>query len=479
MVEAHPPPIEPTSTQPPITLDGDEPDRIQWDGVPFNEAVDQSGGRRAPYCALAKQFGWDPLRPPEEALPILAHPNLSDGTRLLPIPVVLDKLEHREQIQRGIAQRARALQHFFADVILGEGLFLSAGFGLQESLLDDIMLSEGTSLQELRTWWKGQDRNRISFVYGPDLIRAPSGQWAVLEDNVGCVSGCADSFVALDVYLRALGPRPIAVRRADLAVALKIWLDRQQLEVSDAHVLALLTDGDAARWSDGMRQQEDLRREQLVRELGVKIVDSSELEEIADQSEPPFEGIRAIINIGVPSVRTWPTLLSAFFHNPQVPMLNAPGTSVLGSKALLPFVDRMVHFYLGESPVLGSPPSVVLNDETLPADPRLWVVKAAAGCAGTGVYHLRTQTADQRRALLEMIAGSWPTRAAIAQRHVEASRLSLVGGGEKLVEVRAVGYVVGWQSVFTGEQSLARLSSAEEPQNSGIAPVIVTATADP
>jgi carboxylate-amine ligase len=451
--------------------DGDRPDQICWEGVPFNEATDESGHRREAYRALAQQLGSDPLRPPEDVLKRLSYDDFGDGTRLLPIPLALDRIELLT-LQRGIAQRAKALQHFFADVILDEGRILSDGVGLDEAFLDDIMVSEGTSLQELREWWRGQDRDRISFVYGPDLIRAPSGQWAVLEDNVGCVSGCADSFLALDIYLRAMRCRSLAPQNPDLTAALEAWLDRQNVKVTDCGVLALLTDGEAARWSGGRRQQEDVRREQLAREFGVTVVDSSELEEIACRSDTPFQEVRALINIGVPSVRLWPMLLTAFFRNPLVPMLNAPGTSVLGSKALLPVVGSMVQFYFGEAPILLTPPSVVLNDERIPADSENWVVKAAAGCAGTGVYHLRTQTRDQRRALTQMIAGSWPVRGAIAQRHVEASRLSLSGGDEHLVELRAVGYVVGWQAVFSGDQCLARLCSSDNPETSGIASVV-------
>lgn len=473
------------STPPSIQVGNAQYGQVQWDGIPYNEVADEAGCRRARYSSLAQQLGWDPLQPPETALSLFARRNFGDGTRLLPIPLVLDRAEHRETIQAGVTQRARALQQFFADVILGEGQFLAAGFGLTESLLDDILVSEGTSLRELRHWWSGQARDRISFVYGPDLVRGPVGRWLVLEDNVGCVSGCADSFLVLDAYLRAFGPRPEVPLRPDLIVAMEVWLGRQQLQVTDRGVVALLTDGDAARWSEGVRQQEDLRRERLVRKVGVKVLSNSELERIADRSEGQLEGVRAIINIGVPSLRTWPMLLSAFFRHPQIPMLNAPGTSVLGNKALLPFVGSMVQFYCAEDPLLDAPPTIVLHDGRLPADPELWVVKAAAGCDGAGVFHLRSQTTDQLRVIANMIAGSWPLRAAIAQRRVEASRLSLVDGGNYVVELRAVGYVVGWQAIFSGQQCLARLSSInvgdeEGPHGPRIAPVVLaTASGKP
>jgi hypothetical protein len=453
-----------------------------WDGPPYDEVLDAAGEPRGGYADLAQRLGWDPLRPPEAVTRPFAGRPFGDSTRVLPVPLVLDGAEHRDRIQAGVAQRARALQRFFADAVLEDGRFLRAGSGLTESLLDEILASEGTSLRELRGWWSGQALDAIRFVYGPDLAREPGGRWVVLEDNVGCVSGCADSFLALDAYLAASGLGQEVARRPDLAVAVESWLARLDLAPGDPGVLALLTDAEAARWSEGVRLQEDVRRQRLVGELGVGVVDNADLERIAGESGRGLTGLRAIFNLGVPTARTWPLLLDAFFGRARVPLANAPGTSVLGNKALLPFVGPMVAFYCGEEVLLDAPPTAVLRGGVLPGPghrggPGDWVVKAAAGCDGAGVFHLRSQTPEQLRAIERMLEGSWPAGAAIAQRRVELSHLSSGDGSGHRVELRALGYVLGWQDVLSGEQCLARLTPpdggpAGEDRGPRVAPVL-------
>ena len=432
---------------------------------------DEAAGE--PYADLGRRLGWDPLRPPETMTRRFARSLLGDGTRVVPIPLVLGHAEHRGQIQAGVAQRARALQQFFGDVVLADGRFLRGGTGLTESLLEGIVRSEGTSLRELREHWRGLPAEAIRFVYGPDLAREPSGRWVVLEDNVGCVSGCADSFLTLDAYANASGLS--APRRPDLAAAVTRWLDRLQLDPEDPDLVALLTDAHGARWTEGVRFDEDLRRQGIVRQLGMRVVDNPDLEQMAAASGSGLTGLRALLNIGVPSTQTWPMLLEAFFGPSRVPFFNAPGTSVLGNKALLPFVGDMIAFYLDEHVILDAPPTIVLRDGRLPEHAGEWVLKTAAGCGGDEVLQLRSQTPEQLRAIEGMLEHSWPTHASVGQRRVELSRL-VSADDEYLVELRALGYTLGWQDVFAGEQCLATLTPLDEQsRHLHVAPVLTAA----
>jgi hypothetical protein len=432
---------------------------------PYDEACDEAGRRRPRYVELARRLGWDPLDPPASVAGRLRGRPLGDDTPIVPVPVALDDAEWRDAIQPGVAQRARALQAFFADVVLGLGRFLDGDSGLGARLLDEVLASEGTSLGELRRLWRGRDREAVSFVYAPDLMREPGGRWQVIEDNVGCVTGCVDGHLVLDRYRSATGRRLGPSFPPDLGIALERWLGRLELEPSSDGVVALMSDGAAAHGCGSLRFREDDRRRDLVARLGVRVVDDEELERrCAEASTAP--PVRAVANIGVPSSpRVVRLLTDEVFGRRRVPFLNAPGTTVLGSKALLPFVGAMVRHYDGAELALDAPPTVLLRDGRLPEELDRWVLKAAAGCQGNGVVIGRSQPPEQVAAVAARLDGSWPARAAVAQRNVEPSRLRTAGhgGGEYVVEVRALAYVVGWQDVVVGEHGIAKLAPHTTP----------------
>jgi uncharacterized circularly permuted ATP-grasp superfamily protein len=299
-------------------------------------------------------------------------------------------------------------------------------------------------------------------VYGPDLAREPGGCWVVLEDNVGCVSGCADTFYVYEAYRSATALSEGTIYPPDLSFAVSRWLESLGLSPHEPGVLALLSDGDYLDVYLPTRFEEDDRRIRLLERLGIQVVDDDGFERLCRVSAPP----KAVVNIGVPSSRTWSLTLNIAFGRLKIPILNAPGTSVLGNKALLPFVGDMVRFYCHEDPILQVPPTILLRDGLLPSDLDRWVVKMAAGCRGSGVFILRAQAPDSVDGIRTLIRNSWPNQAAVAQRHFELSRLPTAagrGGPTYRLEVRALAYVLGWQDVFVGERSLGKLVSSSNP----------------
>ena len=130
----------------------------------------------------------------------------------------------------------------------------------------------GTSLTQLRQWWTDHDRETVRFVYAPDLVREPGGRWVVIEDNVGCVGGCADSSFVLETYRQATGLTGGPSFGPDLSHAVKMWLDTLGLAPRDPGVVAMLSDGEALAAYLPKRFKEDERRIQLVRQLGVHVI---------------------------------------------------------------------------------------------------------------------------------------------------------------------------------------------------------------
>jgi carboxylate-amine ligase len=429
-----------------------------WNCCPYDEALAANGRYRPAYEALRRQLGWDPLCPPTAVVERLSGQPLGDDHKLVPVPLAVPDSEYR-QIQAGVAQRARALQMFFADVFLGDGRYLRSGTKLSETLLDDILASVEASLPQLRQWWTGHNRETLRFVYAPDLLREPSGRWVVIEDNVGCVGGCADSYFALEAYRQATGLSGEPLFCPDLSHAVRLWLDTLGLAPGDAGIVAMLGDGNALAAYRPKRFEEDRRRIQLVRQLGIRNIDDTEFERICQGPEPRAR-LKAIVNLGVPSRKTWWLIHDVAFNQLRVPLLNSPGTLLLGHKCFLPFVEEMINFYCEEESILGSPPTRLLQDGRLPDDLDNWVLKTATGCQGDGVFVLKFQPPVRLEELMGLVQGSWPKKPVIAQRYVEPSRLCVVGPfGSDIydVELRALAYVIGWQNVFVGECSIGKL----------------------
>ena len=316
-------------------------------------------------------------------------------------------------------------------------------------------------LEEIRQWWKGHDASAICFVHAPDLMRDPSGRWVVIEDNVGCVTGCVDGHLIAQAYNQATGLDEVS-STPDLAAVVERWLSRLGLPPTAPGVVAMMSDGAAAHCRDGIRFNEDDRRIELMQQIGVRVVEGAELDELCVLAK-----LKAMVNIGVPSsMEQMISLCEDVFGSQRVPFFNAPGTGLLGSKALLPFISDMAQHYIGEDLLLPSAPTRLARDGSFPADPENWVLKTAAGCQGTGVFILRSQTDESLIHLKSLLATSWPKQAAVAQQRIDASRLRTTGevAVQYVVEVRAIAYALGWQDVVIGEHLIAKLAPQTTPE---------------
>ena len=412
----------------------------------FDEDFDAGGDVRPAYAALRRRARSDPLCPTRAVARQLRERPFGDDTRIFPIPVVIHETEYRAVLRPGLTQRALALQRLFADLVLGGRRILSAGVGPHADLVEDIFAAEGWPLAALRDLWRGHDHDAIRFVYGPDLVRDPSGRWTVLEDNVGCVGGSADAFCVAETYrdVTGLPGCPTCRPESDLAVAVQRWTRER-----DGRAVAVLgcEAGGTGPWP--VRIDENARRHRVLDAIGVPVVDRCHLEPWLTS----HGAATTVINFAVDP--SW----TEIFGHAGVALLNAPGTGVLGNKALLPSMDDLIRFYLDEDPILATPPTRLIADARLPADAADWVVKTAAGCQGTEVFVLAWHTPDRITGLADQLRDD-PATTAVAQRYVEPSRLTPSGPGGwdgYRVEIRPVSYVLGRDDVHVAEQPVAKV----------------------
>ena len=202
---------------------------------------------------------------------------------------VLADTEYRDVIAPGVEQRARMLQRLFHDLFAGSATILEGGL-LDAAFLERLVSQHGWSVADLQAMWQGRQVADVRFVYGPDLVRAPNGEWLVLEDNIGCIGGVGTAQVVLDAFVAASG----AV--VDPAACAPVTISPRRLPPSSMPLRMDRSSGSPARRrqasSSNTITKRSARRATLAR-LGVRVIDSHD-ESLGAEGAVPA----AIVNLG-------------------------------------------------------------------------------------------------------------------------------------------------------------------------------------
>lgn len=121
----------------------------------------------------------------------------SNDNRLYYIPRMLTRHEH-DLLYRGVHQRARALHAFIQDHYFGQKDYLKAKIISPSVMKDLISRSYEYKFHEKIN---KSSTSQYGFLYGPDIIRGPRGDFYVCEDNIGYVGGMGDIVIAKDTLL--------------------------------------------------------------------------------------------------------------------------------------------------------------------------------------------------------------------------------------------------------------------------------------
>ena len=414
-------------------------------GAPrYNEGFDGDGRVRAAYRAFEARTGRDLLGP---YLPTTSAP-AAIGNRypIVPVPLVLADLEYAALAQ-AVRQRALALQRLFLDLVRGDTAMLRS-IGVPQDVVDEIL---GSGVGAPDAWmraWRDQDLEAVRFTYAPDLVRAPDGQWLVLEDNFGCVGGVVDADVVVERVCRCLDVslHPSVPRGSSFERAIAAFLTRIGVAPTDTAAAALLPPASADP------ESEDHRKAEAILGLGLRVLPSTREEA---ERVPP---LAALVNFESDVGAGTPGPIERLFEQ-GCALMTAPGVGVLGHKAWLPFADAIVSWYRGEAPLLRTAATELFCG--LPADSSDWVLKRGDGCQGQAVVFLDHLDPAARHELDRRARGWGPASGAVLQRRVEASVLPIRGGGDSpcnawQVELRPVVYVVGAATALVAECPSAR-----------------------
>jgi uncharacterized circularly permuted ATP-grasp superfamily protein len=116
-----------------------------------------------------------------------------DSNAVNDLPRMIPKAEY-DVIVRGVQQRDRAIQALLHDHYSGAKEYAKAGI-IPEDVVQAIITRSGEDGYQSLI----DGNSSMNYLYGPDLIRGPDGQFYVLEDNIGFVGGFGDIVLAQEI----------------------------------------------------------------------------------------------------------------------------------------------------------------------------------------------------------------------------------------------------------------------------------------
>jgi len=304
--------------------------------------------------------------------------------RVDPVPRILaaDEWSH---LEAGVAQRARALAEYVADVY-GERRIVEAGH---------VPARVIESADHFEPWMMGVQTPAAGYVAGLDLVRGDDGELQVLEDNIRTPSGIAYLLAARDAVDANLPVEPTPGRR-DPAPAYR-WLaqtlrDAAPSGVADPLVVIL---------SDGPQNTAWWEHRQIARALEVPLLTPSSFFCANGRVHARIDGDTRAVDVVYRRTdedrlrdrdggATWiADLLLEPVRRGTVAVVNPLGCGVVDDKLAHAYVGAMVRFYLDEEPLLRSVPTYDLGDPEVreSALSRIdeLVVKPRSGLGGQGI----------------------------------------------------------------------------------------------
>jgi uncharacterized circularly permuted ATP-grasp superfamily protein len=381
-------------------------------GEIHDEALASDGSPRPAYRALLAEVSADPLAVHRRSQELVREREIRFGKGddeqdfvLDPIPRILDAGEWAE-LERGLGQRARALNALLADAY-GERRIVA------ESVVPERVLLGAEYFEPEMDGLVGE---RPAAVIGFDLVRGQDGRLVVLEDNSRTPSGMAYAVAARGVS-EALFPGA-----ADQAMPLDPvfgWLAKAVREATPAGVTdpvcVLLTDGPVnSAWYEHVV---------VADRIGLSIVQLGDIEVRGDElwfRDAEASPRRADVVLrrtdadriaGPGQGLTWVgECLYGPVRSGKLGMVNAFGSGLADDKLLYAYVPDAIRFYLGEEPLIGQIPTLDCAEESalerVISGPRELVMKPRSESGGVGVVVGSQATPNELAACVDLVTRS-------------------------------------------------------------------------
>jgi uncharacterized circularly permuted ATP-grasp superfamily protein len=355
------------------------PFKNYWLGEPYDEMFAPDRQPREHYRALFDRLKELPLselrRRKHTADQTFLHQGITfniygreEGTeRIIPhdlLPRIITGAEW-SIIESGLTQRIHALNEFLHDIYT-EGRILN-----DKVVPRDIIFSCKHFRREMRGVKIPKD-TYITIV-GTDLIRTPSGEFVVLEDNLRVPSGVSYMLTSRQVMKRAFPDlfQTCDVRPIDhYGQALLATLREQAPDNRSNPTVVLL--------SPGVYNSAYFEHSYLARQMGIQLVEGRDL--VVHDNVVHMRttgGLRRVdviyrridddfidpLSFRPDSILGVPGLFNAY-RTGNVTLANAIGSGVADDKALYAYVPRIIRYYTGEDPILNDVETFLCSNKT-------------------------------------------------------------------------------------------------------------------
>lgn len=330
-----------------------------------------------------------------------------------------------EKVERGLKQRIRALNLFVHDVYHGRKI-------LKDRIVPADLVLGCTSYRREMSGIQVPGDIYIH-ICGTDLIRDPSGEYLVLEDNGRTPSGVSYVLKNRQVMKQVFAPLfgDHAIRPVDDYPARLLSMLR--------HVApGGIEDPTIAVLTPGLYNSAYFEHSFLARQMGVELVEGRDL--VVENGHVHARTTTGLKRIDVLYRRVDDEYLDPLTFNPSsilgvpglmgcyrgghVNLANGIGTGVADDKGIYPFVSDMIRYYLAEDPILRNVetyrPTLPSHRQHVLANLHKLVVKAVDGSGGYGMLIGPASTADERDLFARKIAAN--PRGYVAQPTISLSQ---------------------------------------------------------
>jgi len=425
---------------------------IDWSaydpGDGFDAVMGQDGRPRPPAAELARQLG--ELSPGELAERQRAAENAilemgitftvySEGQnidRAWPFDIVPRPIARKEwvQVEAGLKQRLRALNHFIDDVYHDQKIVADGRFPLELIRTSKNFLEPCVGANPAHGVWAN--------ICGSDLVRDKDGTVYVLEDNLRVPSGVSYMLENRSIT-KLVFPELFAQQKIQSVDDYPAELFNMLVSLSprpgdDPEVVVL---------TPGIYNAAYFEHSYLARRMGAELVEGGDLV-VGDDDCVYMRAIEGLERVDVIYSRINAEYLDpeVFFKDSQlgvpglirawraghVAIANAPGTGVADDKVVYTHVPDIIRYYLGEEPILPNVPSHRCDDpeklEWVLENLEELVVKPANESGGYGMLVGPASTHSERSAFRTLVREN--PRNYVAQPVISLSTVPTVIDGE-------------------------------------------------